>query len=53
MFQLPFAWFMMRDTCKAVPRELEEARLAVPCMLIFLLLQRHDARGFMSGAIRG
>jgi multiple sugar transport system permease protein len=27
--------------------------MAVPCMLIFLLLQRHYVRGFMSGAIRG
>jgi len=27
--------------------------MAVPCMLLFLLLQRHYVRGFMSGAIKG
>ncbi|MGW0705581.1 carbohydrate ABC transporter permease [Streptomyces sp. NPDC002643] len=27
--------------------------LAVPCLLIFLLLQRHYVRGFMSGALKG
>ncbi|MDQ0765829.1 ABC-type glycerol-3-phosphate transport system permease component [Streptomyces canus] len=27
--------------------------LAVPCLLAFLLLQRHYVRGFMSGALKG
>ncbi len=27
--------------------------LAVPCLLLFLLLQRHYVRGFMSGALKG
>ncbi|MFH9554664.1 carbohydrate ABC transporter permease [Streptomyces sp. NPDC051445] len=27
--------------------------LAVPCLLLFLLLQRHYVRGFMSGAVKG
>jgi multiple sugar transport system permease protein len=27
--------------------------LAVPCILLFLLLQRHYVRGFMSGALKG
>jgi multiple sugar transport system permease protein len=27
--------------------------LALPCILLFLLLQRHYVRGFMSGAIKG
>jgi multiple sugar transport system permease protein len=27
--------------------------LALPCVLIFLLLQRHYVRGFMSGALKG
>jgi multiple sugar transport system permease protein len=27
--------------------------LAVPCILLFLLLQRHYVRGFMSGAFKG
>ncbi len=27
--------------------------LAVPCLLLFLLLQRHYIRGFMSGALKG
>jgi multiple sugar transport system permease protein len=27
--------------------------LAVPCLLVFLLLQRHYVRGFMSGALKG
>jgi multiple sugar transport system permease protein len=27
--------------------------MAVPCLLLFLLLQRHYVRGFMSGALKG
>lgn len=27
--------------------------LAVRCLLVFLLLQRHYVRGFMSGALKG
>ena len=27
--------------------------MALPCLLLFLVLQRHYVRGFMSGALRG
>jgi len=27
--------------------------LALPCILLFLILQRHYVRGFMSGAFKG
>jgi multiple sugar transport system permease protein len=27
--------------------------MALPCLILFLVLQRHYVRGFMSGAIRG
>ena len=27
--------------------------LALPCVLLFLVLQRHYVRGFMSGALKG
>ena len=27
--------------------------LALPCIVLFLLLQRHYVRGFMSGALKG
>jgi multiple sugar transport system permease protein len=27
--------------------------MALPCLILFLLLQRHYVRGFMSGAIKG
>ena len=27
--------------------------MAVPCVILFLLLQRYYVRGFMSGAIKG
>ena len=27
--------------------------MAVPCVILFLVLQRHYVQGFMSGAIRG
>jgi multiple sugar transport system permease protein len=27
--------------------------MAVPCLLLFILLQRHYVRGFMTGALRG
>jgi multiple sugar transport system permease protein len=27
--------------------------MAVPCLFVFLLLQRHYVRGFMSGALKG
>jgi multiple sugar transport system permease protein len=29
------------------------AVMAVPCLILFLLLQRHYVRGFMSGAVKG
>jgi ABC-type maltose transport system permease subunit len=27
--------------------------MALPCLLLFLILQRHYVRGFMSGALKG
>ena len=27
--------------------------MAVPCLVLFLVLQRYYVRGFMSGAVRG
>ena len=27
--------------------------MAIPCLLLFFLLQRHYVRGFMSGAVKG
>jgi multiple sugar transport system permease protein len=27
--------------------------MAVPCLILFVILQRHYVRGFMSGAIKG
>ncbi|MEV4102024.1 hypothetical protein AB0J42_17385 [Nonomuraea sp. NPDC049649] len=27
--------------------------MAVPCLILFVVLQRHYVRGFMSGALRG
>jgi multiple sugar transport system permease protein len=27
--------------------------MALPCLVLFLLLQRHYVEGFMSGAVRG
>jgi multiple sugar transport system permease protein len=27
--------------------------MAVPCLILFLLLQRYYVRGFMSGAVKG
>jgi multiple sugar transport system permease protein len=27
--------------------------MAIPCLLLFVLLQRHYVRGFMTGALRG
>ena len=27
--------------------------MAIPCLILFLLLQRHYVRGFMSGAVKG
>jgi hypothetical protein len=56
--------FMMRISFEAIPRELDEAAqvdgcspftvgLALPCAILFLLLQRHYVRGFMIGALKG
>jgi multiple sugar transport system permease protein len=56
-FTLPVAVYSMQQrTFGAIDYGALEAGvvvMAVPCMLIFLLLQRHYVRGFMSGAIRG
>jgi hypothetical protein len=27
--------------------------MAIPCLILFLLLQRHVVRGFMAGALKG
>jgi ABC-type glycerol-3-phosphate transport system permease component len=27
--------------------------MAIPCLILFLLLQRHFVRGFMAGALKG
>jgi multiple sugar transport system permease protein len=27
--------------------------MALPCLILFLFLQRHFVRGFMSGAVKG
>jgi len=27
--------------------------MAIPCIILFLLLQRYYVRGFMSGAVKG
>jgi len=43
MFQLPFALFMMRNSFE----------MALPSVILFLVLQRHDVQGFTSGALRG
>jgi multiple sugar transport system permease protein len=56
-FTLPVAVYSMQQrTFGAIDYGALEAGvvvMALPCMLIFLLLQRHYVRGFMSGAIRG
>jgi multiple sugar transport system permease protein len=56
-FTLPVAVVSMRErTFGAIDYGALEAGvmvMAVPCVLLFLLLQRHYVQGFMSGALRG
>jgi multiple sugar transport system permease protein len=56
-FTLPVAVVSMREqTFGAIDYGALEAGvmvMALPCVMLFLLLQRHYVQGFMSGAIRG
>jgi multiple sugar transport system permease protein len=56
-FTLPVAVVSMREqTFGAIDYGALEAGvivMALPCVVLFLLLQRHYVQGFMSGAIRG
>lgn len=56
-FTLPVALFnMTQRTFGAIDYGALEAGVVVaslPCLILFLVLQRHYVRGFMSGAIRG
>lgn len=56
-FPLPVAVYSMTErTFGAVDYGALEAgvmTMAIPCLLLFLVLQRHYVRGFMSGALRG
>ncbi|ONI84685.1 hypothetical protein ALI22I_29620 [Saccharothrix sp. ALI-22-I] len=51
MFQLPFGLFMMRSSFEALQAGVVTS--ALPCVVVFLLLQRHYVRGFTSGALKG
>ena len=53
---LPLAIATLRQQTTSIDYGATEAGvvvLAVPCLLLFLLLQRHYVRGFMSGAVKG
>jgi multiple sugar transport system permease protein len=56
-FTLPVAVYSMQQrTFGAIDYGALEAGvvvMAVPCLLVFLLLQRYYVRGFLSGAVRG
>jgi multiple sugar transport system permease protein len=56
-FTLPVAVVNMRDRAFGVTDygalEAGVVVMAVPCLVLFLVLQRHYVRGFMAGAIRG
>ncbi|WP_433476157.1 carbohydrate ABC transporter permease [Spirillospora sp. CA-142024] len=56
-FTLPVATVSMRQrTFGAIDYGALEAGvmvMALPCLVLFLILQRHYVRGFMSGALRG
>jgi multiple sugar transport system permease protein len=56
-FTLPLAVSNMRGQVQGVvdygATEAGVVVLALPCILLFLLLQRHYVRGFMSGALKG
>ena len=56
-FTLPLAVANLRQQIMGVvdygATEAGVVVLAVPCVLLFLLLQRHYVRGFMSGALKG
>ena len=56
-FTLPVAVVSMRErTFGAIDYGALEAGvvvMALPCIVLFLVLQRYYVRGFMSGAVRG
>ncbi|PZG13687.1 carbohydrate ABC transporter permease [Nonomuraea aridisoli] len=56
-FTLPVAVFSMTSqTMGAIDYGMLQAGvmvMAVPCLILFIVLQRHYVRGFMSGALRG
>jgi multiple sugar transport system permease protein len=56
-FTLPLAVSNMRGQVQGVvdygATEAGVVVLALPCIVLFLLLQRHYVRGFMSGALKG
>ncbi|GAA4557913.1 carbohydrate ABC transporter permease [Planotetraspora kaengkrachanensis] len=56
-FPLPVAvWSMTQRTFGAIDYGMLEAGvmvMAIPCLLLFIVLQRYYVRGFMSGALRG
>jgi multiple sugar transport system permease protein len=56
-FTLPLAVSNMRGQVQGVvdygATEAGVMVLALPCIVLFLLLQRHYVRGFMSGALKG
>jgi multiple sugar transport system permease protein len=56
-YPLPLAMATIRQqTMGAVDFGVTQAGvvvMAIPCLLLFLLLQRHFVRGFMAGALKG
>jgi len=56
-FPLPLAITVLRQQTMGVidygATEAGVTVMAVPCLIIFLLLQRYYVRGFMSGALKG
>jgi multiple sugar transport system permease protein len=55
-YPLPLAIANLRGGTSGVNIGVTEAGvvvMAIPCLILFLLLQRHYVRGFMSGALNG
>ena len=56
-FTLPLAISNLRGQVQGVvdygATEAGVVVLALPCAILFLILQRHYVRGFMSGALKG